>query len=198
MTSGRTFVRAVVVVVVGCKAPPTPPSPPPSVLGVPDAGPDATLVLVEPAHLGIDAPVVGPDPQCRFYGALERIEITTDLATRTGTLVRSSPGRNHRRELRYTLVAESPTTLALVFAGYGPHDYPPILNWHGPTSPRERMTVGKSIVARIVVRGDLSRIVEGEVDLHTEMTYQTRDHSYPCATIDGAFDVAHPDEFLPR
>ncbi len=143
-------------------------------------------------------PNVAPDPQCAFRGAMEEITLATDLATSTGTLRRMSTGVNHFRNIKYRLVPDTHASFVLVFLGYGPGDFPPIMNFHGTSQPREHMTVGKSIIARVAVVGNLARIFDREVDLHTGMTYQTRDHSYPCALIDNEFSAAHPDEFLPR
>lgn len=52
----------------------------------------------------------GPDPQCVFDGALERIALVTDLATMTGTLERISPGKNHYRKIKVRLVADTPAS----------------------------------------------------------------------------------------
>lgn len=138
-----------------------------------------------------------PDLQCAFRGALEGIQIHTDADTMIGTLRRSSPGRNHRREITYRAVARD-REYDLVFLEYGKTDYPPIMNTRGPYAPRETMTKNKSIVATVRLVGDLSLIRGRAVDLHTEMMYQTKEHWYPCATPNAAFHAKHPNMFLPR
>lgn len=182
------------------------PAPSPKSEPVPPATHAADASVVEtrlpsttPARITAPIPHLGvPDPQCAFRGALEEIVLTTDLSTMTGTLTRISPGRNHRRNLRVKVVARGTSALDLVFLGYGADDYAPISNWRGASAPRERMTPGVSVAARVEVVGDLSRISGRAVDLHSEMTYQTHDHAYPCALIDNDFSLAHPGELIPR
>ena len=118
------------------------------------------------------------------------------IALEDNHLLRSSSGVNHARDIEFKPVRDASGELDLVFVSYGPRDYPPVMNWHGPDQPRETLVPGKSIVAHIGLANGESRIFERDVDLHTGMKYQTRDHSYPCALVNGDYLAKHPDEFL--
>jgi hypothetical protein len=137
-----------------------------------------------------------PPPQhargvrCVFYGALETIEVADNHLTRL------SAGPNHRRDIEFEPVATGSGGVDLIFVAYAADDYPPIASWNGPDKPREHLVPHASVVAHLATVDGEPRIEERDVDLHTGMHYQTRDHSYPCAFIDATYDAAHPGEFV--
>jgi hypothetical protein len=131
-----------------------------------------------------------PQGLCVFLGALEEIDVDDHHLTRI------SAGLNHSRDIEIEPVPTGSGGIDLVFVAYNARDYPPIANWRGPDTPRERLVPHTSVVAHLSQVGGERRIEPREVDLHTGMQYQTRDHSYPCAFIDGDYLAAHPGEFV--
>lgn len=135
-----------------------------------------------------DAPPMVADLQCYFNGAKEYIRIKTDVVAMTGTLERITAGPVPDRVIKYRVVTESPQSYQLVFESYGPGDYHRMRR--GPTAPREKLTAGKSIVARVVVAGLHSRIEGVEVDLITGMQHRLPAGvmSYPCNMTANHYD----------
>lgn len=80
------------------------------------------------------------------------------------------------RVIKYRAVADGPEAFVLVFVEYGPGDYQRMGN-RKPSTLREKLTPGKSVIARVAVVGGMSRIFSRDVDLHTGMTVQDPDHS---------------------
>jgi hypothetical protein len=140
---------------------PEPPPPPPA-----DAGPPPTP----------DAPPAVANPNCFANGPKEFIRITTDPATNQGVLHRMTTSRVPDRWIRYSLRADGPAALDLVFEGYEPKDYK---RWRNlpVDKPREKLEVGKSVIARVFVKDGKSYITDADVDLSTGMaTYPDNAH----------------------
>jgi hypothetical protein len=83
------------------------------------------------------------------------------------------------RRIRYRVRPDGPLAVDLVFLGYEAADYKRPGGMK-PGIPREKLTPGKSVIARVEVVGNESRIFSRQVDLHTGMLIQSRDHSFPC------------------
>jgi len=162
---------AAVVVLAACEQA-NPPTPQPIVPVPPDAAP--------PDAGSPDAPPASVDLQCFANGPKEYIRIKTDPTTMTGTLERMTAGPVPDRKIKYRVVVDGPASVELVFEGYGPGDYRRTGN-RKPPFPREHLTVGKSVIARVALVGNRSRISGREVDLHTGMAPQAPDHSYECS-----------------
>jgi hypothetical protein len=140
----------------------------------------AAIVDAAPVVVEVDAPPpVAADLQCYANGPKEYIQIRTDVATMTGTLRRLTTGPVPDRVIQYRAVADGPAAFDLVFVEYGPGDYQRMGN-RKPATPREKLKPGESVIARVQVVGRRSRIFSRDVDLHTGMTVQEPDHSYPC------------------
>jgi hypothetical protein len=138
------------------------------------------VAVVDAASGVIDVPPpLTADLQCYANGPKEFIQIETAVSTMTGRLRRVTTGPVPDRVIRYRAVADGPEAFDLVFVEYGPGDYQRDGN-RKPSKPREKLTPDKSVIARVAVVGDKSRIFSRDVDLHTGMTVQNPDQSYPC------------------
>jgi hypothetical protein len=104
----------------------------------------------------------------------------TDKVAMTGLLSRLTTSPVPDRKIRYRAVADGPDAFDLVFDGYAPGDY--VRTSRSPPSPpREELSKGKSIVARIaVVQGRSRLFVDREVDLGSGMTVPPERGSFPC------------------
>ena len=145
---------------------PEPPPPPPPA----DAGPEP-----------VDAPppAVVADINCYVNGPKEILEIATDPVTNKGLLHRMTTGPVPDRYIKFTLRPDGPSAFDLVFDGYEKPDYRRMWNAK-PTTPREKLEKGKSVVARLWVEDGKSYLRGEAVDLHTGMSVQRPDHAYVC------------------
>ena len=148
--------------------PPTPimPEPPPPPLV--DAGPPVTP----------DAPPAIANPNCFANGPKEYIEIKTDPVTHKGVLHRMTTARLPDRWIRYS-IRPNGLTLDLVFEGYEREDYKRYRNLP-VDKPREKLQVGKSVIARVFVKAGRSYIQDVDVDLSGGMTVAYPDNAHVC------------------
>ena len=149
---------------------PKPPSP------VDASEPSAPSPIVMPAH----APQATPDLDCFANGPKEYIRIETDKAARTGVLSRNTTRPVPDRRIRYRAVPAGNDAVDLVFDGYAPGDYVRTSRTP-PSPPREKLTKGKSVIARVaMVNGESRLFVDREVDLGRGMIVPPDAGSYPC------------------
>ena len=164
-----------VVMIVACSSPSS--SPTPSDKPAPVAAPAVRPPLpARPAR----ATATTPDLQCDVLGPKEYIKITTDKTKLTGELIRKSGARAiPTRHILYRAVA-SDDAYDLVFDGYGAGDY--VHSRGEPTwRPREQLTKGTSVIARIAgVNGTSRLFVDRDVDLVTGMVAPPEAGSYGC------------------
>lgn len=171
--------RVLLACLISCKPTPEAATPVSGLQEPPGGG------VVAGAGAGIDAAIppdaapVTADLQCYANGPKEFIRIQTNTWKMNGTLWRVTSGPAPERKINYRVVPDGPTSFDLVFVEYAPGDY---LHEGGrkPKAPRESLTPGKSVIARVEVVGKESRIFSRDVDLHTGMDVQNSDHSYPC------------------
>jgi len=132
------------------------------------------------------APVDAADPpavanlDCYVSGGKEYTRIKTDPATLTGVLDTLTTGPVPSRHIKYKVRAEGPGTYALVFDGYAPGDYQWIMRNPPRIKPRETIVVGKSIVARVFLRGSHTFMVGVDVDLAAFNRRQWPANEMPC------------------
>ncbi|MDQ3368368.1 MAG: hypothetical protein M3680_23320 [Myxococcota bacterium] len=138
----------------------------------------AALVLVALAIPASAEPVYRCDATMQLKGWL-RVQI--DPATLRGTIDRVTTGKALRRDLR-VVASRDGDTLTLVFARYGRHDSTSIRGRRGRRPAGEKLTAGKSVVARLVaVGGGRARLhVDGAVDFRTESDLVVTDGYSAC------------------
>jgi len=138
-------------------------------------------VPVDAAPVAVDAapPPLVANLHCFYNGPKELIRLEAEGDAMKGRLYRMSAGPIPNREIFYTVKPESSTTFALVFDRYDKNDYTRMWNAK-PSTPREKMVAGKSVIARVYLKDSKSFIVGVDVDLATGMMRKFPDNAYPC------------------
>jgi hypothetical protein len=172
------------VVLLACGTPArdhVPPENDPAQKPVPPAPADAAVPSAPPPRVTpVRVPPGTPDLDCFANGPKEYIRIVTDKATMTGVLSRLTTRPVPDRRIQYRAVADGTDAFDLVFDGYAPGDYVRTSRTP-PSPPREKLTRGKSIIARVAVVNGASRLfVDREVDLGRGMIVPPDGGSYPC------------------
>jgi hypothetical protein len=138
----------------------------------------AALIVVALAVPASAEPIYKCDATMSVKGWLR---VTIDPATSRGTIERVTAGKALQRDLRVDASRDG-DTLNLVFRSYGPKDSTSIRGRRGKRPAGEKLTAGKSVVARLVATGGgRARLhVDGAVDFTTDSYLVVQDGYAEC------------------